>query len=74
VSDTSPTAAAIQADIHRRMTGEQRLALAVEMSLAARELALTRLRLEHPDWSERELKLELLRYAFGSAPLPPPLR
>jgi hypothetical protein len=74
VSDTSPEAAAIQASILRSMTGEQRLMLAVDMSLAARELALTRLRLQHPDWSEWELKRELLRYAFGSDPLPPPLR
>ncbi|HEU0076594.1 MAG TPA: hypothetical protein VFQ76_03030 [Longimicrobiaceae bacterium] len=74
MSDTSPEAAEIQASIHRRMTGEERLRLAVEMSETARELALARLRAEHPDWSERELKRELLRYAFGSAPLPEPLR
>ena len=74
VSDTSPEAAAIQASIIRNMTGEQRLMLALDMSLMARELALTRLRLQHPDWSEWELKRELLRYAFGSEPLPPPLR
>ncbi len=74
VSDTSPEAAAIQASIHRRMTGEQRLELAYEMSVFARELAMARLRAEHPDWSDREIKRELLRYAFGSAPLPPPLR
>lgn len=72
--DTSPEAAEIQASIHRRMTGEQRLRLAVEMSVAARELTLARLRAQHPDWSDRELKRELLRYAFGSAPLPEPLR
>jgi hypothetical protein len=74
VSDTSPEARRIQANIHRNMTGEERLKLAVEMSLMARELALTRIRLEHPEWSERECKLELLRIAFGNKPLPPPLR
>jgi hypothetical protein len=73
LSDTSPEAAAIQADIIRKMTGVQRLDLAMKMSLFARELALTRLRTEHPDWSEWELKRELLRYAFGSEPWPPPL-
>ncbi|MET0397592.1 MAG: hypothetical protein ABW277_12255 [Longimicrobiaceae bacterium] len=56
------------------MTGDERLRLAVEMSVAARELTLARLRAQHPDWSDRELKRELLRYAFGSAPLPEPLR
>jgi hypothetical protein len=74
MSDTSPEAAAIQAAIHRRMTGEQRLALAVEMSLFARELATARLRQQHPDWSEWELKRELLRYAFEGQPLPPILQ
>jgi hypothetical protein len=74
MSDTSPEAAEIQAGIYRRMTGAERLKLAVEMSITARELTLSRLRAEHPDWSDRELKRELLRYAFGSAPLPEPLR
>lgn len=74
MSDTSPEAAAVQLEIYRRMSGAQRLHLAVEMSMFARELALTRLRSEHPDWSEWELKRELLRYAFGSEPWPPPLR
>jgi hypothetical protein len=74
MSDTSPEAQAIQDEIHRRMTGEERLALAVEMSLMARELAWARLRREHPDWREWELKRETLRYAFGSQPWPEPLR
>lgn len=74
MSDTSPEAAEIQANIYRRMSGAERLRLAVEMSLTARSLAVARLRAQHPDWSEAELKRELLRYAFGSAPLPEPLR
>ncbi|HEX8273073.1 MAG TPA: hypothetical protein VF615_10575 [Longimicrobiaceae bacterium] len=74
MSDTSREAAEIQDGIHRRMTGAERLRLAVEMSIAARELTLARLRAQHPEWSDRELKRELLRYAFGSAPLPEPLR
>ena len=74
MSDTSPAAQAIQDEIHRRMTGEERLKLAIEMSLMAREFAWARLRKEHPDWTEWELKRETLRYAFGSEPWPPPLR
>lgn len=74
LKDTSPAAAALQTSIHRRLTGADRLRLALEMSIAARELALTRLRRQHPDWSESDLKRELLRYAFLSTPLPPPLR
>lgn len=74
MSDTTPEAAAVQLSIYRQMTDLQRLQIAIEMSDLVRELALTRLRIEHPDWSDSELKRELLRYAFGSDPLPPPLR
>ena len=34
--DTSPEARMVQLEVYRRMTGEQRLALAIEMSEAAR--------------------------------------
>lgn len=74
MQDTDPAAAALQTTIHRRLTGVERLGLALEMSSFVRTLALTRLRQQHPDWSEHELRRELLRYAFLSAPLPPPLR
>jgi Rv0078B-related antitoxin len=74
MSDTSPAAQAVQDEIHRRMTGEERLKLAFEMSEMARNLALSRLRKEHPDWTEWELKRELLRYAFGKQPWPEILR
>ena len=74
MSDTSPAAQAIQDEIHRRMSGEERFKLAFDMSLMVREFAWARLRKEHPEWNEWELKRETLRYAFGSTPLPPPLR
>jgi hypothetical protein len=79
MNDTSPAAEEIQVRIHRRMTGEERLVLALEMSESARELALARLRRAHPDWTDRELRRELLRYAFLAvdgvpAELPLPLR
>jgi hypothetical protein len=70
ISDTSPEAAEIQLDIYRRMTGEQRLRLALEMSDFARELSLSRIRAEHPDWSDWEVKRELLRLQFLPEPLP----
>jgi len=71
VNDTTSEAAALQVEIYRKMSGEQRLKLAIEMSEFARELTLSRLRSEHPEWSDWELRRELLRYAFGSEPLPP---
>ena len=52
------------------MSGEQRLLLAFEMSLFARELARAGIRQEHPEWSDTEVARELLRLAFLPAPLP----
>jgi hypothetical protein len=74
VKDTTPEAAALQTSIHRGLSGAERLGLALDMSITARELALTRLRHQHPDWSEADLKRELIRYALLPALLPEPLR
>lgn len=73
VGDTSPDAERVQLDVFRRMTGEQRLKLALEMSDFARELSLSRIRAEHPEWSDWEVKRELLRLDFLPDALPPGL-
>jgi hypothetical protein len=74
MSDTTPEAAAAQAAVLRKLSGVQRLTTALEMSMIVRELSAARLRRDHPEWSERELERELLRYAFGRMSLPEPLR
>jgi hypothetical protein len=56
------------------MTGEERLLLAFEMSLFARDLARAGIRREHPDWEETRVARELLRFAFLPNPLPERLR
>ena len=73
ISDTTPDARAIQEDILRNMTGEQRLLNALEMTDLARELMRTRIRNEHPDWTEQQIIREVLRLAFLPEPLPPGL-
>src|ERR1700690_3027088 len=50
-TDTSSAAQAVQLRIQRAMTGEQRLLMAFEMSLFARELAKEGIRREHPEWT-----------------------
>jgi len=70
LTDTHPEAQAIQFEIQRAMSGEQRVHLAFEMSLFARELSRERILREHPEWSERQAARELLRLAFFPAPLP----
>lgn len=78
MSDTTPIAREMQLSIQRGLTGEQRLALALAMSRLARQLLLTRLGHEHPDWTREELEREMLRSAFlsegSSTELPLPLR
>jgi hypothetical protein len=69
-TDTSPAAQAIQLEIYRAMSGEQRILLAFEMSLFARELAREGVRRDHPDWPEARVARELLRLAFFPEPLP----
>jgi hypothetical protein len=70
LSDTSPEVEAMQSRIHERMTGEQRLLMALEMSYFAHELAKQGLRDTHPDWPEERVRREFLRSLFppGTAP------
>jgi hypothetical protein len=72
--DTSAEAQAVQVKILRSMSGEKRLLLAMEMSLFTRDLARSRIRSEHPEWTEVQIARELPRIAFLPAPLPPTLR
>jgi hypothetical protein len=74
MTDTSPSAQFVQLKVQRAMSGEQRLLLAFEMSMFARELAMARIRSEHPDWPEKQIAMELLRLACLSDPLPASLR
>ena len=74
MSDTSPAAQALQLQILRAMSGEQRMTLAYEMSMFARELAREGIRRDHPDWSDAQIARELLRLAFLPEPLPAWLR
>ncbi len=56
------------------MTGEQRLLIALEMSIFAGELQRAGIRQEHPEWSDAEVARELLRLAFQPGPVPARLR
>ena len=73
-TDTVGAAQEIQLRVQRAMSGEQRLLLAFEMSLFARDLARERIRSEHPEWEESDVVRELLRLAFLPALLPVRLR
>jgi hypothetical protein len=69
-SDTNADVQAAQDASWRRMSPAQRLDLALEMSNDLRALTRARLRREHPEWTDRELQIELFRLAFLPGPLP----
>jgi len=74
MTDTSPSAQAVQLQVQRAMSGEERLLMAFEMSMFARELVRERIRREHPEWRETQVTRELIRLAFLPAPMPARLR
>ena len=69
-SDTSTEAGAIQRDIFRRMTTQQRLRLALEMSESMRNVTLAGLRSRRPELDADELWQELIRIMYRSATQP----
>jgi hypothetical protein len=63
--DTSPAAAEVQRAVLREMTGSERMALGLQMSDDARQLALDGLRHRHPEFSEAESQRALRRLMLG---------
>lgn len=70
--DTTPDAEQRQLEILGRMSEGQRLRMALQMSQAARDMALKRIQAENPSWTDWEVKRELLRLT-SRQPLPPGL-
>lgn len=70
ISDTSPEIEAMQIRIRRSMTPAQRLQIAFEISDMSRAFRKAGIHRDHPEWSEREVMIELFRLAFLPDPLP----
>ena len=64
--DTTTEAHAIQLAIYRRMTVDQRLALALDMSEAARRTSLDGIRARHPAYDEPTAIRALFRLLHGA--------
>ena len=69
-SDTSPEIEAMQIKIRRGMSPEQRLRTALDLSDYCRTIRKAGIRRDHPDWTERQVMIELFRLAFLPQPLP----
>jgi len=63
--DTSATARERQSEAFRRMTPEQRLAVAAEMSDEIRAIAESGIRGRHPDYSDDEVREALVVILLG---------
>jgi hypothetical protein len=63
--DTTPDAARVQADVIRSLGPEGRLRVACQMSVMVRELALSRIRGKHPDWTDDQVLDALLLELYG---------
>jgi hypothetical protein len=63
--DTSEKAAAIHDRVLDALGPEGRFELAMQMSELAREFALAGLRDQHPDWTDAQLRRELVRLFYG---------
>ena len=63
--DTTPEAHSVQTAAYRRMGGERRVMIALELSETVRELARARIRRDHPDFDERAVEDELLWELYG---------
>ena len=59
--DTTPEAEKIQLDIFRRMGPERRLQAGLDLSRTCRELLREGVRLRHPDYNERQIRLAVTR-------------
>lgn len=70
ISDTSLEIEAMQIKIRQSMTQEQRLEVALDLSDLLREFRKAGIRRDHPDWTERQVMIELFRLAFLPEPLP----
>ena len=63
--DTTLEAARIQNAIYQRMPPEKRLAQAFEMTRSARALSAAGIRHRHPEYTDRQVKLALIRLTLG---------
>lgn len=56
-----PRTEGIRVAIYRRMTPEQRLRIALELSAYSVEVVRASVRSQHPSWSEHEAEVEVRR-------------
>jgi hypothetical protein len=66
-ADTSEDAARVQYEIYRRMLPFQRFEQACRLTDSVRSLCEAGVRSLHPEFSDREVQLEVVRLTIGDA-------
>ncbi len=64
-ADTTPEAAAVQLEIYRRMPPWRRLQIALELGDMVRSLSAAGVRSRHPEYSEEQVQLAVIRLSVG---------
>lgn len=64
-ADTTAEAWQVHLETLRRLTGPERVAMAFEMSAAARDLSEAGIRHRHPDWDDRQVQDALMELLLG---------
>ena len=65
LADTLPEAELIQREVQRRLGPAERFQSACQMSQAMRELAITRIRTQHPELDDRGIVDQLMWELYG---------
>ena len=63
--DTTAEAREVQLGVYRAMTGEQRVALALQLSDEMRQLSIDGIRSRHPDFDDQQVRAEFLCILYG---------
>jgi len=64
--DTSSEAKKVQIEILRKMKPEQRLRISLELSKFSKKLLEEGIRSRHPEYSEQEMKLAVIKILLGN--------
>jgi hypothetical protein len=66
-TDTSPEAEAIQLDLLRQMTPEQRILKMCSLSQSVKKMAFDAIRRQHPEYSAEDVRLAFIELNFGKS-------
>ena len=64
-TDTSPEAHAVQLELLRRMSPDERLEKAFSLSNGVRRMAMDAIRRRHPDFDEVQVRIKFIELTYG---------